>query len=157
LTALERRALHLASHRAGAEVVRARKSDDNRKAITTAIANRLVNRGLAAIVDGRLRVTAEGQRALKVPLPEDPDVYLRMGWGLTTLLRDAVREELILDVDTLDGFWKHEAARAKAEEENPRQHARKLSRAVRRLPAPVVTRRVDPWLLKDRPDEEKAA
>jgi hypothetical protein len=93
LTRLERRALGLASHSAGASIVVARKHIDGSKDVTRALANRLVLRGLAAITGERLRITHEGQRILKAPLPPVAETYLHKRDGLTTRRDLAVRDE----------------------------------------------------------------
>jgi len=138
LTSAQRKALDLANHKGGAPI--ALETPSPKGHVTVYMARRLVELGWATRVNDTLLTTKAGRRELNAPIPEGPDVHLRVGWGLTTLKRDAVLEEIVIDPDTLNAFWKHEAKVARAEEEDPRQHARRLSRRVRRLPAPVVTR-----------------
>lgn len=105
LTDLERRALNLASHKTGVLVVRRRAAQP--KEVTTAVANRLVARAWALVIDGRLRITAEGQRVLKAPLAPPQEIYLRQRWGTTTLLHLAVRgEQALMDVEELHPDWR---------------------------------------------------
>jgi hypothetical protein len=117
LTALERRALGLAKNSAGAELTKARVAQG--KTVTTAVANRLARRGFGLIIEGRLRISAEGQRVLKVPLPPPAETYLHKRDGLTTRRDLAVRDEpAVMDVTLLHPDWR---LRAEAH--------RKLSRA----------------------------
>jgi hypothetical protein len=101
LTRLERRALGLASNQAGASIVVARKHIDGSKDVTRALANRLVLRGLAAITGERLRITHEGQRVLKAPLPEGPPVYLASGGGAKYATTKTGRQVEITEGDDL--------------------------------------------------------
>jgi len=87
----ERRALGLASRPHAAFV--STDPEPERLHVARQLAKRLERRGLAKIIDGRLRITTAGQRALHAPLPPEPAVYLRRRYGLTTRLDQAVRDE----------------------------------------------------------------
>jgi hypothetical protein len=130
LTSLERRALGLASSKAGVEVVSARKADG--KQVTRAVANRMVLAGFAAVTDGRLRIMKAGQKALNALAPEDPPVYLRARDGLTTRRDLSVRDEAeIIDPATLESFWTTEATGRHEGAQCSRTRSRGISRSLR--------------------------
>lgn len=82
LTAVQRRALHLASRKAGAPL--SSKALKGHVSFQTAI--RLEEAGLALRACGVLRVTKAGLKALNAVLPAEPAVFLRVRDGLTSRL-----------------------------------------------------------------------
>ena len=128
---LERRALNLAKN--GARIIKGCIPQD--KAVNRYIAVPLVEAGLAVVIEGRLRITKAGLRALRQPIPEDPDVYLKQRDGLTTSRACALLSEgPVIDPATLDGFWREQALRNKAAVRDGREHARALRRSSRNWP-----------------------
>lgn len=150
LTRLERRALGLADHKGGCPISGPQKQPDGTRVlpkghVNTQTANGLVTAGFALRVKQTLLITKAGRAEMNRPIPEDPDVFLRVGDGLTTSRKDAVLEELILDAHTLHPFWKEQALRNEAAAKDARQHAREIKRSSRNWPmsgpcGPVVVR-----------------
>lgn len=129
LTALERRVLWMANTKAGVLIVGPKHADricltdsDGERVVsgrkpTTALANRLVLKGYAATMGSVLRITHEGQKALKVPLAPLAETYLHKRDGLTTRRDLAVRDEPAL-MEAPHPDWRNRA-----------EAHRKLSRA----------------------------
>lgn len=125
LTSLERRALGLANTKAGAPVGSTRSVD--RKEVARAVANRLKLKGFAEILEGTLRITKEGQRALNAVLPAPDPVYLHRRDGLTTMIHLAARgEPEVMNADDLRPDWA-EAAESRRRLERAQADAVRLS------------------------------
>lgn len=160
LTPVEGRALREAAKKPKLGAPIATSKDVGRLEVRPATAKRLVVKGFAKIIAGRLIITPEGERAVNKPTPA-PVVYLREGDGLTARRELAVKEEgaEVIDPHTLKPFWKEQAALAKAnaeaELEDRRKHARQVSRSVRRWP--TTPTHVSPVRMYFAPDQKRAA
>jgi hypothetical protein len=142
LTTAQRRALHLAARKGGTP------TGTKKGTIRVQVANVLLEREWVTVTNKTVLITRAGRAKLNEPIPEKPDVWLRVGDGLTTSRKDAILTELLLDTATLDGFWKEQALRNKAATQDGRQHARQLKRSARNWPTsgpcgPVVVRLED--------------
>jgi hypothetical protein len=141
LTSHQRSALHLAARKGGASLADGK--------IRRQTANLLALRKWVTIVNGVVLITKAGRAELQKPIPEDPDVLLRIRDGLTTSRKDAVLSEPpVTNTATLKVFWHEQAKRREAEAKDGRGHARKLCRTVRNWPISgpcgPVTVRFDP-------------
>jgi hypothetical protein len=139
LTTAQRRALHLAARKGGTP------TGTKKGTIRVQVANVLHEHEWVTVTNKTVLITRAGRAKLNEPIPENPDVWLRVGDGLTTNRKDAVVDQLILDAHTLQPFWKEQALRNKAETRSGREHARQLRRTSRNWPTsgpcgPVVVR-----------------
>jgi len=122
----QRRALNIANTRKGGAPI-ASETPLPKGHVTAYMAGRLTELGWATRVNDTLLITKVGREALNAPIPENPDVFLRAGWGLTTLKRDELRAGIVIDHATLDGFWKQQAETRHAGAADRRERAKRLA------------------------------
>lgn len=124
MTDIQRRALHLASRKAGVFIRAARNIGSDE--IRTQTANQLVGQGWAEQKGQRLYITRAGKHALTVPTIEPP-IYLHARDGLTER-RDkaAAGEPEVIDSDTLAGYWREKALRQLHESKTRAEAAARL-------------------------------
>lgn len=102
------------------------------KRVTKPVAAILVEQGFARQDRNRLNILPAGRAALNAPQPHEP-VYLRERDGLTTRRALSVRDEPeVQDTTDLRAHWRDDADARKADTEDRRGQARRLSRATRR-------------------------
>lgn len=136
----QRRALTILTHRAAHVIAPGHTLGRHDVSYTTA--ERLVVAGYARPVPpddagdlvgvmGALVITPAGRAILAQPVPEVP-VFLHARDGLTTEASKAVRGEAeVIDPDTLSTWWTEQALQRRAQAEDRRAQARRLSRSTR--------------------------